>query len=608
MTVLLASGVALGATFGCHGSDGNAAADAADDGAQAHTGEPTDAATFDAGRGKESKLAAVNFMVSIIDQPAWPESKLGPKRLGYLRAGATVPAYDRPIPNDDCKEGWFQLVSGGYVCGKAVTFELTSSRVKLAPKGPDVHAGMPYRYGVNLTDDTPLYRRVLSNDDRKKFEPWLIPKPVASETAPDDTETKVEALAAPGAAVPTAVAAASAGAAGAGAVNVTGDDHAPAEDDPEQPKKRAGAGAITDAGIKDAGPPRLKGLRGHGVLVRKMVRGFYLALDRDFKAANARWWRTTFGFAVPYERIMVQPGVTKHHGAWFLPTALVARGGDAGVFGTTLPRADSGGLGAFLSTVDAGSFVGPAGFGAGAGGDGGAPLSPAVEAAFVTTGFAAKVDLRWDEKDEKVKVVSSAELPRRSAVGLTGTRTVVSGVTYAESVAGYWVRVGDLTLAHPQTPPDLAPGEKWIDVDITRQALVAYEGTSPVFATLISTGRRNAQDKEHDFPTPQGNFHIREKHVTTTMDGDVASDGPYSIEDVPWVMYFEGSYALHGAFWHDQFGHMRSHGCVNMAPDDARTLFAWSEPHLPDAWHGVMATDEHPGTRLVIHEDAPQKK
>jgi lipoprotein-anchoring transpeptidase ErfK/SrfK len=91
------------------------------------------------------------------------------------------------------------------------------------------------------------------------------------------------------------------------------------------------------------------------------------------------------------------------------------------------------------------------------------------------------------------------------------------------------------------------------------------------------------------------------------MDGDVASDGPYSIEDVPWVMYFQGSYALHGAFWHNLFGSTRSHGCVNMSPLDARALFFWVEPELPTGWHGVFQTEGHPGTRVIIHEP-PVKK
>ncbi|HEX7665661.1 MAG TPA: L,D-transpeptidase, partial [Polyangiaceae bacterium] len=108
--------------------------------------------------------------------------------------------------------------------------------------------------------------------------------------------------------------------------------------------------------------------------------------------------------------------------------------------------------------------------------------------------------------------------------------------------------------------------------------------------------------------TKPGIFRIREKHIAATMDGDVASDGPYSIEDVPWIMYFNGSIALHGAFWHTAFGSMKSHGCVNMAPLDARAMFAWTDPPLPEGWHGVWATPEHPGTRVIVHDEEEDKK
>jgi hypothetical protein len=67
-------------------------------------------------------------------------------------------------------------------------------------------------------------------------------------------------------------------------------------------------------------------------------------------------------------------------------------------------------------------------------------------------------------------------------------------------------------------------------------------------------------------------------------------------------MYFEGSYALHGAFWHNNFGHEQSHGCVNLAPLDAKRLFFWTEPLLPQGWHGAIAPKERPGTRVVVHE------
>lgn len=494
----------------------------------------------DAGRGTLTKLAAT-AQTSVVDQPAWPESGRGGKRIGYLRHGAIAAAYDRPIVNDDCKEGWFELEVGGYVCGKAVTAELTSPKVRLAPKQPDHDAGMPYRYGVNLSDGTPLYRRVLPTEERKKYEPWLVPaKPVADEA--EDKAEKTDKV----------------------------EKAEPAEGE-ESPRPRQTSPA--DAGV-DAGRPKLKSLKGRGVLVRTMARGFYLALDRSFNSNGAKWWRTSFGFAVPFDRIMVQPGVTKHVGSWFeaVPVEALEDGG-----------APEGGV------SDAG--------------DAGDP-TVAGTVLFVNVGFARKLEVSDDEK----KITWGAELPKRSAVMLNGRRATVSGVPYHQTTAGFWVRMMDLAPAHPAFPADLRPNEKWIDVDLTRQALVAFEGMRPVFATLISSGRRNPQDKEKDFPTPTGSYRIREKHVTTTMDGDVASDGPYSIEDVPWVMYFQGSYALHAAFWHDAFGRMRSHGCVNMAPEDARTLFAWTDPPLPAGWHGVFSRDDTSGTRIIVHEDPPAKR
>jgi lipoprotein-anchoring transpeptidase ErfK/SrfK len=87
------------------------------------------------------------------------------------------------------------------------------------------------------------------------------------------------------------------------------------------------------------------------------------------------------------------------------------------------------------------------------------------------------------------------------------------------------------------------------------------------------------------------------------MDGDgPAGDLPYSIDDVPFVQYYEGSFALHGAFWHQNFGREQSHGCVNLAPYDAKHLFFWSEPSLPRGWHGVWASDKRRGSMVVIHE------
>ena len=87
--------------------------------------------------------------------------------------------------------------------------------------------------------------------------------------------------------------------------------------------------------------------------------------------------------------------------------------------------------------------------------------------------------------------------------------------------------------------------------------------------------------------------------------GDSAVDGPYSIEDVPYVMYFHGAYALHSAFWHDRFGHTKSHGCVNVAPLDARWLFRWTGPHLEAGWHGAFPTEANPAAWVIIRGETP---
>jgi hypothetical protein len=526
------------------------------------------------------RVGAANFQVSVLDRMEWPETGNGARRLGYLRHGAVVDAYEGRVVNDECTDGWYELVHGGYVCGKAVTPELKNPRVRLAPKQPDRDAGMPYRYGVNLSDGTPLYRRVLAADDRKKYErPPEVAKPVSlGETAKADPakEPGASETSAKAASPERSESAEKSGAEESGSGALAEEETSAARAPTAAAASSAQAGTL-DAGSEkpDAGKPKLKDLKGRGVLVRRMARGFYVALDRDFKAAGARWWRTTFGFAVPYERIMLQPERTKHVGSWFSHEEPIP----------------------FVTEVEDGAELADA--------DAGAGESLAGVVGFVLGGAARRFDLKDDGK--KITAVWGPALPKRSSVLLTGEKKVVSGATLHAAAGGFWVRLSDLKLAHVEPPADLAPGEKWIDVDLTRQTLVAFEGTRPVFGTLISSGRRNTFDKERDFPTPTGTFRIQSKHVTTTMDGDVAADGPYSIEDVPWVMYFQGSYAIHGAFWHDSFGRPRSHGCLNLSPEDARALFAWSEPALPEAWHGVFAKDESAGSRVVVHED-PQPK
>jgi len=131
------------------------------------------------------------------------------------------------------------------------------------------------------------------------------------------------------------------------------------------------------------------------------------------------------------------------------------------------------------------------------------------------------------------------------------------------------------TLAFAVPPIYSAPTEdKWIDIDLSDQRLVAYVGIVPVYAIRVSTGVSR-------YPTLTGEFHIYRKLTSTTMAGP-----GYYLTNVPWTMYYDASYAIHGTYWHDNFGHPMSHGCVNLPTPDAKWLFEWA----PE------------GTVVVIHD------
>lgn len=131
-------------------------------------------------------------------------------------------------------------------------------------------------------------------------------------------------------------------------------------------------------------------------------------------------------------------------------------------------------------------------------------------------------------------------------------------------------------------PEEIPAGDQWIHLDLRQQVLVAYEGDgTPVLATLVSSGKEG-------FEPPLGVFRVHKKYTTVTMSGPDPDAGTYAVEQVPWTMYYWGSFALHGAYWHDEFGKVRSHGCTNIPPIDARFLFYWSKPELADGWHAEV--------------------
>ena len=117
-------------------------------------------------------------------------------------------------------------------------------------------------------------------------------------------------------------------------------------------------------------------------------------------------------------------------------------------------------------------------------------------------------------------------------------------------------------------PFGVGPGERWVDVNLTSQRLTAYEGDEAVFSTLVSSGTWN-------HPTVTGQFRIWLRYESQTMDGRLLGYD-YYLENVPYVMYFYQDYALHGTYWHNNFGTPMSHGCVNLPTADAGWLFNWT--------------------------------
>ena len=204
----------------------------------------------------------------------------------------------------------------------------------------------------------------------------------------------------------------------------------------------------------------------------------------------------------------------------------------------------------------------------------------------------------YDKRSHQFREAEGAEY--RAAVHLTGKQQFFHGHLHFEVDGGKWLSDRDASRIDPakRMPAWGKNGEKWLDINVTKQTLVAYEGTRPVYATLISSGEAGLDDPEHSTATKRGIFRIHTKHLSTTMASDEVGE-EFELRDVPYVQYFEDGYALHGAYWHDRFGVPKSHGCINLAPEDARRLFFFTEPEVPSGWHARLLPLK--GTIVFVH-------
>ena len=228
----------------------------------------------------------------------------------------------------------------------------------------------------------------------------------------------------------------------------------------------------------------------------------------------------------------------------------------------------------------------------------GVEIGKGVELPFA---FVRSPDAKYWEYDKRARKFREADAAEyRAAVHLTGKQQFFHGRLHFEVQGGKWLSDQDASRIDPakRMPAWGKNGEKWLDINVTKQTLVAYDGIKPVFATLISSGEAGLGDPEHSTATKRGIFRIHTKHVSTTMASDEVGE-EFELRDVPYVQYFEDGYALHGAYWHDRFGVPKSHGCINLAPEDARRLFFFTEPEVPVGWHARLLPLK--GTVVFVH-------
>ncbi|MEM1028904.1 MAG: L,D-transpeptidase [Myxococcota bacterium] len=229
----------------------------------------------------------------------------------------------------------------------------------------------------------------------------------------------------------------------------------------------------------------------------------------------------------------------------------------------------------------------------------------------VRGGNGVALPLGWVRRDEPARAyrrdpdgrltASGRSWPRLAHIPLTGSEVSQDERRYLETSDGAWVPATAVVVAARTDDVPLqirraTEGHRtWLDISIEDGTLVAYENLTPVYATLISPGRGGLPQPGiptlDTASTPTGVFSVLAKLVTATMVS--GSNSSLVHAEVQFTQNISGPYALHGAYWHDRWGHKKSGGCVNLAPRDALRVFEWTYPRLPEGWHAMRSITPH---------------
>ena len=414
------------------------------------------------------------------------------------------------------------------------------------PRPPALQAGearptstgpLPYTYGVNVANGTPLYRQVPSREERLKLEPWLVEAEASAEDVDDDNPYATRLR-------------------------------------PDRRRGRRDASSIGESAGEREAPTRRGGRRrrptaarptvtledlqeSDGPIARRMVKGFFLSLDHQFGVVRLDVVEDDGGPGRARRPHLRQPSRSPTSTA--CGSARTPRATPTKTLPVAHDRQAPGGL---------------------------RPARPK----------------RWT-LDAAHKHASQAEGVRRALRGGRADRARrrrVGGTEFWETDEGWWMRVD--RRHEDRAGPAARQARRPREVDRRephRQTLVAFEGDEPGLRDARLERPQRARDGRPGRSASARSTSPRRWTATPTR----RPTGRTRSRTSPTSSTSTASYALHGAFWHAEFGHVKSHGCVNLAPWDAKALFGWTDPQLPEGWHGVVATKEQPGTRVIVHDE-----
>ncbi len=527
------------------------------------------------------------------------------RRLGYLRLGAVVRREANPTPGSGCKGKWYRIQPTGYVCTEQATIDMSDPLVRASQVRPNLLKPLPYSYGF-VRATAPQYLRVPTKAEQLK------------------SEFKLE-------------------------------EHLQWYADNRAEVQRVSLGA-NDVPLADDGYARLGLRRPHEqrlstqMSITELLGGSSPEGQIPFWLDGSRKIPNVSGFEVP-EYAVFADRVRRKTGLSFIDAFMTESEDIRRRFAVTV---DMRLIPATKVKPDTGSPF----HGVEIGGSVQLPFAFVNQRGVKTW----KLLKGRDEASEDVDVPRRAVVPLSGKARFKAGKRFYQMARDRKR----WLRADQVGMVAPpqQWPAEADQGERWIDVSLVQQTLVLYEGRNAKYATLVSTGRDRLGDPETSLATPRGTFRLQSKHIAAAMDseenssvsggsrggsrvhlgaeakatvarllaaekaGTALSDqdkrrllnikkgrhpeygvtmrrgsGDFELRDVPWIQYFAAGYALHGAYWHDVFGIPRSHGCINLAPIDARIVFNWTSPAVPDGWHGMNVSDDFgQGTLVVIRE------